>query len=115
MHGGGAVLVTELFDTCVDGHCELSIENNRTVFAIDVDVVFAGAGVDAVDDVVEVLIDEEDRSAEDHEVEVELGDGVVEVGFGEDKVEQAFALGEPEGDRRCFGRVDPANLKAKPK
>ena len=43
--------------------------------------------------------------AEDDEVVVEDSDGVVEVGLSEDEVEEAFALSEPEGDRRGLSRV----------
>ncbi len=83
-HGGGAVVVAELVDHGGNGHGVFAVEDARPIAAIDVDVVLTGAGVVAVDDVVEVLVDDHRRGAEDDEVVVELGDGVVEVGFLED-------------------------------
>ena len=91
----GDVLDAELLDTGINGHGEFAIEDRRPVLAIDVDVVFPKAGVDAVDDVVEVFVDQHRGGAEDDKVVVEDADGIVEVGFSEDKIEQALAFGEP--------------------
>ena len=92
----GAVFVTEFHDTSVDSHGEFTVENYGAVFTVDVDVVFTKAGVDEVDDVFEVFVDEEGRGAENNEVEVIHRGGIVKVGFSEDEVEKAFDFGEPE-------------------
>ena len=63
-----------------------------------INVVFAEARVDAVDDVVEVFVDQHGSGAEDDEVEVEDREGVVEVGLGEDQADDPLDLGEPKGD-----------------
>ena len=112
---GTDIVLSELGDAGVHGHGELAIEDNRAIFAVDVDVVFTEAWVDAVDDGFEVFVDQEGGRAEDHEVVVEGRDGVVEVRLREDQIHQPFAFGKPETHRGGLGTVDPANLQAEPR
>ena len=86
------VFIAEFIDGLANGVGEFAVEDDWSVFAIDVDVVFSEGRVDAVDYVVEVFVDERDRGAEDNEVEVEYRHRGVEVGFGEDEVHEAFAF-----------------------
>ena len=79
MDCGGTVLKAKFIHALRNRHCEFTIEDARTVLTVEVDVVFAEAGVVAVDYVLEVFVDEHNASAEDDEVEIERGDGVVEV------------------------------------
>jgi len=59
LNGLRAILVAKLPDYGHHGHSEFAVEDCRAVFVIDIDVVFAEAGIDAVDDIVEVFIDED--------------------------------------------------------
>ena len=98
----GNVFLAELFNDGIDGHGEFAIEDVREVFAVDVDVVFAEAGVDAVNDVFVVFVNEHCASAEDDEIVVESGDGIVEVGLGEDEIQYPLHFSKPKTYRRCF-------------
>jgi hypothetical protein len=79
---GGKVLYAEFISGLRDGVCELAGEDIGVQVAVVVDVVFTEARVDTADDVVEVFVDEHRGCAEDDEVEVEDGEGVVEVRLG---------------------------------
>ena len=73
------VVVTKFVDDCRDGKSELTIEDSRTILAVNINIVLASTRIDTVDDIFIVLIDEHRRSAEDDEVEVVLGDAIIEV------------------------------------
>jgi len=84
LDGVGAIFVAELVDTGVNGHGEFAVEYAWAIGAIDVNVVFAKGRIDAIDNGVEVFVDQERTGAEDDEIIVEYADGVIEVRFGED-------------------------------
>ncbi len=66
-----------LHSKLVSGGCDregkLSAKYIRFVLAVDIDVVFAHAGIDAVDDMVVVLVNQHRGSTEDDKVEIEDG------------------------------------------
>ena len=97
------IVLAKFRDTGVDCHGEFSVEDTGAVLAVNVDVVFTETWVDAVDDGLEVFVDQKGGSAKDHKVVVEGGNGVVEIALAEDQVHQALTLGEPEADRGGLG------------
>ena len=76
---------------------------------IYVDVVFTEARIDEIDNVVEVFVAEDRGGAKDNKVIVERGDGIVEIGFGEDQIHDPLTFSKPKTRRRGFGGVDVAD------
>ena len=74
-----SVTAGQLINNSRYSESEFTVEDSRAILAVDVNVVFASTRIDAVDDIFIVLIDEHRRSAEDDEVEVVLGDAIIEV------------------------------------
>ena len=60
-----AVLDAELVDDLLDGEGVFAVEDSGAIVAIDVDVVFAEAGVHTSNYVVVVFVDQHDGGAED--------------------------------------------------
>jgi hypothetical protein len=112
--GFGDILLAEFLDARIYGHSEFAVEDAWAVLAIDIDIVFAETGVDAIDYGFEILVDQHGGCAEDDEVEIEGGDGIVEVRFSEDEVEEALAFSEPEAEGGSLGRIDPADFEPEP-
>jgi hypothetical protein len=91
--GWGKVLHTELFRRLRNSVSKLPSKDARAKLTIVINIILAQARINASDDIVEVLVDEHGGGAEDDEVEIEDGEGVIEVGFSEDQTDDAFDLG----------------------
>src|SRR5262249_39578822 len=81
----------------------------------NVSVEFAEAGVDAVDNIFEVLVDQHRPGAEDDQIEEEDGQGLIKITLLEDPKEDLFYLAEINCDRSRSSRIDPSELKTKPR
>ena len=73
LDGLGTVVIAKFLDAGVDGDGELTVEDAGAVFAIDVDVIFAEAGVDEIDDGFKVFVFKKASRAEDNQVKIENG------------------------------------------
>jgi hypothetical protein len=91
----GKVLHPEFFRSLRNSVSKLPSKDARAKLTIVINIILAQARIDASDDIVEVLVDEHRGCAKDDEVEVEDGEGVIEVGFSEDQADDAFDLSEP--------------------
>ena len=106
LDGFGAVLIFELTNHRHHGHSEFAVEDCRAVFVIDIDVIFAEAGIDAVDDVVEVLVDKNRGGAEDNKVVVESGNGIVEI----DSEKIRYMIRSHSASQRLAGEVSVESI-----
>ena len=74
----------ELVGGLGDGMSKFSGEDYWTIGTRVIDIVFTGTGIVAADDVIVVFIDKHRSCAEHDEVEIEDGEGVVEIRLGKD-------------------------------
>jgi hypothetical protein len=91
------------------GISELSVKHiDKIKLGVNVSVKLSKAGIDAVDDIAEILVDDHRGGAEDNEVEVEDGEGLVEVRLLEDIEEDLLDLTKVDRYRAGLGGIDPA-------
>jgi len=83
---------SEFSNALVNRKRKFTVHNRRPKRLIVVELVFAKAGVKTPNNIVVVLVDDENSSAEDDKVEVEHCHRWVEVGFLKNQIEDALAL-----------------------
>src|SRR5712664_1043775 len=109
------VLQTPSFHNLLHGISEFSIEHvNEIELCVDVGVELPEAGVDAIDDIAEVLVDDHRGGAEDDQVEIEDSKGLVEVRLLEDVEEDLLDLTEVDRYGAGLRRIYPPKSQSKP-